>query len=110
MGLDDYVVNVDYLNRILNQRLNSYLPLSGGIITGTPTIKKSSPALKLINTNDNSTAYIQLYQKRLRMGYSSGTSLAVDQNGNVGVVGGLTAGGNISAAPATDGKHTISLR
>jgi hypothetical protein len=108
---DTHVVNVDYLNRILNQRLNSYLPLSGGTITGTPTIQhKNNPLLKLTDTSSGTSFNIQAFQGKAGIGNTWAKSLKVDKNGNTEVVGSLTASGNISAAPATDGKHTISLR
>lgn len=91
-GYTDYLVNVDYLNRILNQRLNSYLPLSGGTMTGTHTIKRSNPCLKLNDTSDNTTGYVQLYQGLLRLGYAWQKSLTVDKDGNVEVYGDLTVG------------------
>ena len=109
-GYTDYLVNVDYLNRILNKKLLAYLPLSGGTMTGTPTIKKNSPALALQNTSDNTSAYVQLYKQRLRLGYTWTNALAVDKDGNVEVVGDLTVGGSISGKPATDGSHAITLR
>ena len=93
---DDYVVNLDYLQR-------NYLPLSGGVMTGTHTIQNANPCLKFLDTSDNSTSYIQSYQKRLRLGYSWQKSLTVDKDGNVGVYGTLSCN-----TPTADG-HAVTL-
>lgn len=102
-GLDDYVVNVDYLNRILNQKLSKYLPLSGGTMTGTHTIKRNNPCLKLTDTSDNTTAYVQIYQGLLRLGYTWQKSLTVDKDGNVGIYGSL------SCNTPTEAEHAVTL-
>lgn len=68
----------------------SKVSTSGGTMTGTLAIQKSNPAVKLIDTSNNTTAFVQMYRDRIRMGYTWGKSLAVDKDGNAEVYGRLS--------------------
>ena len=100
---DNNVVNVDYFNRILSKNLSNYLPLAGGAMTGTLTIKNGNPALKFTDTTDNSNSYVQSYKGKLRLGYAWQNSLAIDKNGNVEVFGSL------SCPDPVEDKHAVTL-
>lgn len=72
------------LGAAASSHTHSYLPLSGGTLTGNTTIQKdSNPWLRLQQGDTN--AYIQSFAsnsvQRLSMGFGSSKSLSVDENG-----------------------------
>lgn len=93
----------------LLEELKKYLPTSGGTIKGKLLINTSNPSINLMDSTDNNTsAYIQAYNKKVYFGYGASKSLSVDKEGNVNIPKGLeftfsnVFGGEVRPLPAVD--------